>query len=180
MIIRTIFTSMLALLAPHEVTTDPLDGLIEQPIDVELRGAPIADVFALVQDIAQVDIDLDPCVTGTVDLALERVTVRTMMQALASALDLEYGTGVGGSIAVGCRNTETAAPTLTIEVRDASIEAVVAIVMPGARVSGCGGRRIDLEVRNASPAALMSGLASELRAELVVEDGRVHLRCSAP
>ena len=68
MIIRSIFTSVLAFLSPSDVPTDPLAGLIEQPIDIELRGAPIADVFMLVQDVAQVDIDLDPCVGGTVDL----------------------------------------------------------------------------------------------------------------
>lgn len=178
MMIRILLTSAFALFSPQVTTTDPLAGLVEQPIDIELRGAPIGDVFLLVQDVAQVDIDLDPCVGGTIDLALERVTVRTLMEALAAALDLEYGVGVGGSIAVGCASTDAEDRALTIELRDVPIEQVVAIVMPGAGVSGCEGRRVDLEVRNAAPAALMSGLASELHARLTIDDGRVHLSCA--
>lgn len=179
MIIRTLFTSVLALFATQGAATDPLAGLIEQPIDIELREAPIRDVFALVQDVAQVEIELDICVEGTVDLALERVTMRTLMEALATALDLEYRVGAGGAIAVGCAKQDTDDLPLTIELRDVAIEQVVAIVMPGARVSGCDGRHIDLDVRNASRSAVMSGLAGQLHAKLSVHDGAMHLDCTS-
>lgn len=176
MILRALFSTLLALtVAP--TSADPLRGLPERPIDIELRGAPIQDVFMLIEDIAEVDIALAPCVGGTVDLQLERVTLRTLMEALATALALEYRQGEQGAIVVGCASGEASTASLTVELHDATVAEIVDAVMPEADVIGCDGRRMDLEVRNASPAAIMSSVAGELSAALELQGSRLQLRC---
>jgi len=176
MILRALVTTMLAF-AVAPAGADPLEGLPERPIDIELRGAPIQDVFLLVEDIAAVDIALDACVRGTVDLQLERVTLRTLMEALATALTLEYRPGEHGAIVVGCAAHEVGEASISVELHDATIEEIVGVVMPDTAVVGCDGRRIDIEVRNASPAAIMSSIAGELPATLQLHEGRMQLRC---
>lgn len=178
MSVRELAFVAFAALAPEtgELTADPLENLIEEPIDIELQGAPVRDVFLLIEDVASVDIVLDECVGGTIDLKLEHVTVRTLLEAVGAALDLEYRATQDDEIGVGCsRGHEDHFSAVRYDVE---VIELVEEVMPSARVNGCDGRRIDLDVRNASRQAVLSAVAGELGAALLTEDGRTSLRCS--
>lgn len=156
--------------------SDPLAGVTAPPIDIEVQRAPIGDVFMLLGDVIGDPIALDPCVGGVIDLILYRVEPRTLLLELAAALDLEYRRSDAGVLTVGCAGPADDA-AIDVELRDVTAAQAVAAVSPGADVLGCDGQRVDLEVRNASRAAVLGALATELGATVAREGGAVVVRC---
>lgn len=156
--------------------SDPLAGVTAPPIDIELQQAPIGDVFLLMGEIIGEPIALDACVGGAIDLILFNVEPRTLLLELAAALELEYRRSDAGVLTVGCTDPgEDAA--IDVELRDVTAAQAVAAVSPDAQVEGCSGQRVDLEVRNASRAAVLGALATELGGVVTREGGAVVVRC---
>lgn len=173
-LVRILLTAALGL--STTAPSDPLAGVTAPPIDIEIQQAPIADVYLLMGEIIGEPIALDPCVGGTLDLLLYNVAPHTLLLELAAALDLEYRRSDAGVLTVGCadRGDDSA---IDVELRDVTAAQAVAAVSPGASVRGCGDRRVDLEVRNASRAAVLGALATELGGGVTREGGAVVVRC---
>ncbi len=160
---------------------DPLDGMIDETIDIEIRGASIDDVLLLVGDIARAPLKVDPCVQGTVDLNLRGVTVRVLLESLASLLDLSYTRDAQGELVVGCVQGASE-PTATLSLIDAQLTEVTAGLSKASGVEvvarGCQSRRVDLDVANAPLDAVVSGLAARLDATVSWSPGRAEIQCS--
>lgn len=173
MIARTTLLAALSLFAP--VDTDPLAGITDRAIDIELSGAPVRDVFLLLADVAETKISFDACVAGTIDLKLDNVGVRMLMTQLGGALGLVYRRE-GDTLAVGCASAPEA-ESISIELRDVTPTTAFAALAPGATIEGCDDQRIDLEVSNATRAAVVAGIAAQLGAEVRWDEGALHVAC---
>lgn len=181
--IKHALLAMTLWLSAAPPSSDPLDGLMPKPIDIELADAPIEDVLMLVGDIAGISVELDPCVSGTATLQLKSVTLRTLLETLANTLDLEYRRDANDGLLVGCREREAKSAAIDLEVVDASVADVVALLAEASgrslKARGCDDKRIDLAVEHAGIDAVLSMLSTELNATLVREGTDVTLGCGA-
>lgn len=67
-------------------------GLARRRIDLDLRSAPIADVFRLLADAGDINVVLAEGITGEITLRLRRVSLRDALRAVAAtkSLDLSW------------------------------------------------------------------------------------------
>ncbi len=172
---RTLLAAFLAVLAPVG-DSDPLAGVGDERIDIELEAAPVEIVYRLMSDISGARIEVDPCVVGYVDVKLDGVTVRTVLEVLATTLHLEYGTDAAGDLVVTCAAADPETTT-TFQLRGATPAEAFERLERGAKVEGCQGHEVDLDVQNASPSAVVAGLASELGARHRWQEGRLLVTC---
>lgn len=161
-------------------TSDPLANLPTEHISIELKDAPVDDVFRLVGDIAAAPVVVDSCVEGTLDLKLNNVSLRMLLEAMAQQLTLDYSTTPEGELHVSC-GARDEGTTVTMNVRGLAIEEVVTSILSStnttARVQGCGGRLVDLEVQHAPVAAIIAGIAADIGAEHRWTPDGVVFRC---
>jgi hypothetical protein len=83
-----------------EARAAPEDGRA-QPVDLELKAAPVGEVLKLLGEIGKREIVADPCVRGAVDLKLKNVPIALVYDALAAKLGLVYDDD-GRAIHVHC------------------------------------------------------------------------------
>ena len=76
-------------------------GLPDRPIDLELNGADVKNVFRLLAEVSKRNVVLDPCVHGNVDLRLKNAPLPLVYDALALKLRLVYDEE-NGAIIVRC------------------------------------------------------------------------------
>lgn len=161
---------------------DPLDALITDPIDLEVQDAPIGDVILLIGSIADTSVDLDPCVSGTVSMKIERVTLRTLLETFAESYALEYDRSASGALRVGCHPRPGASTRVDFRAVDAPLrevlEALSAVSGTPVLASGCEGVAVDIAVSNAPLRPVVFEVAAQAGAA-VVEDGPagMSMRC---
>lgn len=176
MILRSMLAATLAFFAPPQAV-DPLDGLTEESIDIEIKGAPIDDVLRLIGDITQVKIEVEPCVSGTVDLALDNVRVRMLLENLGAQLNLVYSRSEADALVVGCASAPSEEPKLTVQLSAVSAAEALRVIAPATSVVGCDDRLIDMDIRNATRRSIVSALVEQLDATVVDEGGARVVQC---
>jgi hypothetical protein len=140
--------TLFAVLLPMDIAVAAPPGVPDQPLDLELRGADIGNVFRLLGEVSKREIVLDPCVQGKVDLNMKNAPLPVVYDVLASRLRLRYEAR-GAAIAVTCLGgTEPAqqqahpAPEPRLEARlSLSVKAVAAsaLLAQVAKAAGLAG-----------------------------------------
>jgi hypothetical protein len=150
-------------------------GLPNLPLDLELRAAKVADIFQLLGEVAKEKMELDPCVTGTIDLKLKNAPLPVVFDVLATKLDLRYETRAE-SIYVGCQKGSAPAAAngsdphlerhLTLDVHDAPAHTVLDEVAKGAGLDGVDYRadesaRVTVSVGNVRVSTLFEVIGDQ-------------------
>jgi hypothetical protein len=91
-------------------------GVTTRPIDLDLSGATVTNVFNLLAEVTERTIVLDPCVRGSVDLRLKNTPTPLVFDALAMKLSLVY-VDEGDRILVRCAGSATGAEEAEARVR---------------------------------------------------------------
>lgn len=176
-----LLSSLLAPTASAQVPADPLAGLDGEPIDLELKGAPVSDVFLLLGDIAHVEWELSACVSGELTMKLRSVTVRTVSQAIADSLGLSFSAGDDGRIVVDCAATGGEDQRLDFQAADLPLEDALSVLGDAGglsiRTDSCDGLRVDLRVAHASPRTVLSEVVAQARATLETRPDGLVVRC---
>ena len=75
-----------------------------RPIDIELKGVDVTNVFQLLAELSERNVVLDPCVRGKVDFRLANAPLPLVYDALAMKLHLVYSDDGSpkGTINVSC------------------------------------------------------------------------------
>jgi type II secretory pathway component HofQ len=71
-------------------STDGSPNFHGAPVDLDLKGADVHDVFRLLADVGKVNIVVDGSVTGTVTMRLRHVPWDQAMDVIARARGLSY------------------------------------------------------------------------------------------
>ncbi len=173
--------SLLCVPAAAADASDPLDGLIEEKIVLEVQQAPASDLFLLLGDIAQTNFVLDPCVQGTLTFRLEDVTVATVLEVVADALWLRYDAAEDG-IAVRCDAVDGEPTRVDLQVVDAPLSDVLDELAEASALTlhahDCEALRIDLDLHNAPLRAVLRELAAQADADLDAGPNRIDVRCA--
>lgn len=181
--IKQALLAMTFWLSTAPVSVDPLEDLVPDPIDIELKEAPILDVLSLVGDISGIEVVPDACVQGTVTFKLQGASVRSLLETLGRILLLEYRRDADGALLVGCQRSGGETIALDFEVVDVSVEHVVKILAKTSgqtlETRGCEGQSVDLKVENGSVESVLSMLATRLGATIESHDDGLVLACDA-
>ncbi len=115
-------------------------GLPEQALDIELREAEVASVFALLGQISKRTIALDPCVQGKVDIKLKNTPLPLVFDALALKMHFTYEDD-GSAIHVRCQGDAASADSVldtrvTIAVKAASLPDMLSVLVTAAHLEG--------------------------------------------
>ncbi|MGH1340806.1 MAG: hypothetical protein ACRBN8_04610 [Nannocystales bacterium] len=175
----TLFTLLSLSVSPS--ASDPLASLPTDRIDLELKDAPIADVMLLVGDIIQSEVVLDPCVSGTLSLKLESITIRTFLEVAADTLSLTYDRTDGGELHVGCEDAPGAGTRVDMAVVQAPLPEALAVLAEAGGTSvaseSCDDVVVDLRVSNAPVSAVVSAIAAQADASVERTPDGLRLRC---
>lgn len=158
---------------------DPLAAVTSDPIDIELKEAPVDDVYTLMSDIAGVTFELEPCGDQTLSLKLERAPVPVVLRVMATRLGRSYVRD-GDRIVVRCE--ASAEPEIDATLRDFPAGAAIDLIAAQAGVTvshrACEGVRLDLEAHRVPVSAVLWAVAAQLDATLAREDGTWILTCA--
>lgn len=112
-------------------------GLPERHVDLELREADLKNVFALLAEVSERPVELDPCVHGAVDIQLSNVPVALVFDALAQQVGLHYEDDAG-KVVVRC-GPRPSTPAAILERRVSVAESGAALPDILARIVASGG-----------------------------------------
>lgn len=180
----------LAALLAFGLTTDAAraapQGLPDRPLDIELEGADVKNVFRLIADVSGKNVVLDSCVHGRVDLRLKNAPLPLVYDALALKLGLAYEEDNGG-VMVRCAvdagpTSAKAGARVSLTEKDAPLPDVLDRLAASAKLEGVDYRatarpKIDMKVERVRLSTAVSALADAgnvkitlIRERLVVTD----------
>lgn len=98
-IVRSSFACLIALLLVVGMAFGPLAAAAPAMVNMNLKGADVAEVFRALGEVGGLNIVLDPAVKGTLTVKLQDVTVDEALQLVAYATGVQYRV-VGPSLIV--------------------------------------------------------------------------------
>jgi len=111
--------------------------LEDKKIDIELREADVRNVYRLLGEVGGVNVMLDECVQGKVDIKLKNVPVSLVFDALAAKMHFTYEDGPGKVVFVHCGAAPAVdAPRVSLSEKGAPLPDVVAHLATAAKLDG--------------------------------------------
>jgi type II secretory pathway component HofQ len=84
---------------------DKGDSSLQTPVSFNAEDTPVVSVLNMLKAAGQLQLDVDPCVTGRLRMHLENVPLRTALEAVATSADLDvtFPQDSAKPIAVRCK-----------------------------------------------------------------------------
>jgi hypothetical protein len=156
-------------------------GLSQQRLDLELREVEVKNVFKLLGEVGGRKLQLDPCVTGTVDIKLKNTPVPMVFDALASKLGLVYE-DQGGDVLVRCagdagKEDARLATKVSITVKEAALQSVLEMLASSAKLDGVDYRatsrpKVTITLEGVRVSTALAALADGTNLKLGVARGK--------
>lgn len=157
-------------------------GLSQQRLDLELREVEVKNVFKLLGEVGGRKLQLDPCVTGTVDIKLKNTPVPMVFDALAAKLGLVYE-DQGGDVLVRCagdagKEDARLSARVSVSVKEAALQDVLFVLATAAKLDGVDYRasakpRVTLTVEGVRISTAIAALSDETNLKIGIAAGKL-------
>jgi hypothetical protein len=149
-------------------------GLSQQRLDLELREVEVKNVFKLLGEVGGRKLQLDPCVTGTVDIKLKNTPVPMVFDALASKLGLVYEDQGGDAGKEDAR----LATKVSVTVKEAALQSVLEMLASSAKLDGVDYRatsrpKVTITLEGVRVSTALAALADGTNLKLGVARGKL-------
>ena len=176
----------LAALLAFGLTSDAASaapqGLPDRPIDLELKGADVKNVFRLLAEVSAKNVVLDPCVHGEVDLRLKNAPLPLVYDALGMKLGLVYDEE-NGAIMVRCAgdagpSSAKAKARISLSEKDAPLPDVLDRLAAAAKLEGVDYRattkpKVDVKLEGVRVSTAMTALADTSGLKIAIVKDRL-------